>query len=121
MRSSDLIFVVLFLLIPFAFFVVMVVSLWKLYEKMGDPGWAGIIPVFNYYRLFIRSRPEQAVAWTIGSFFCFIGGIVAMVDLATLFGKDAAYAIGLIFLPFVFMPMLAFGSATYQGPAAPAL
>ena len=44
-----------------------------------------------------------------------------MYDLARLFGKELGYALGLIFLPFIFLPLLAFGDATYQGPPAPNL
>ena len=101
--------------------VIMGVSMWKLFVKMGDPGWMGIIPILNIYRIFQRSRPDQAILWTILTFACGIGAFVAVFDLAKLFGKEIGYALGLIFLPFVFLPMLAFGSATYQGPPAPQL
>jgi hypothetical protein len=40
------------------------------------------------------------------------------VDLAKSFGKSGGYAVGLIFLSFIFIPMLGFGSAKYVGPAA---
>lgn len=101
--------------------VIMGLSMWKLFVKMGDPGWMGIIPILNIYRIFQRSRPDQAILWTILAFVCGIGSIVAMYDLAKLFGKEIVYALGLIFVPIVFAPMLAFGSATYQGPPAPQL
>ncbi len=41
--------------------------------------------------------------------------IILTVDLAKSFGKGVGFALGLIFLPFVFFPMLGFGSAEYQG------
>ena len=40
-------------------------------------------------------------------------GIIVPIDLATRFGKGGGYAVGLIFLPVIFLPMLAFGSSTY--------
>jgi hypothetical protein len=43
--------------------------------------------------------------------------IVVTVDMAKAFGKDAGYALLLIFLPFIGYPMLAFGDAEYQGGA----
>ena len=47
--------------------------------------------------------------------------IITMIALAQNFGKGAGYGIGLILLPVIFMPMLAFGSARYVGaPAQPA-
>ena len=41
-------------------------------------------------------------------------GIIAMVGLAANFGKGGGFVVGLLFLPFVFYPILAFGSAEYQ-------
>lgn len=112
---------VVVLLASLAFVALYIVSAWKIWQKMGDAGWMGIVPILNYYRVFQRTRPDQAILLTIGSFFCFIIGFFAMADLAKLFGKDAIYALGLIFLPFVFLPMLAFGGAQYQGPPPPSL
>ena len=39
-------------------------------------------------------------------------------DVAKNFGKGTGFGIGLAFLGFIFYPILGFGSATYQGPAA---
>jgi hypothetical protein len=32
------------------------------------------------------------------------------------FGKDEGFTVGIIFLPFIFWPILGFGDAKYQGP-----
>jgi hypothetical protein len=37
-------------------------------------------------------------------------------DLAKVFGKDTGFGFGLLFLPFIFIPILALGDAEYQGP-----
>ena len=34
------------------------------------------------------------------------------------FGKSEGFTIGMIFLPFIFYPLLAFGDSVYVGPAA---
>jgi hypothetical protein len=39
-----------------------------------------------------------------------------MIALAKSFGKGAGYGIGCVFLGFIFIPMLGFGSAKYIGP-----
>ena len=44
-----------------------------------------------------------------------------MIDLSKLFNKEVGFALGLIFLPFIFYPLLAFGNATYVGPPPPRL
>lgn len=98
--------------------VLYIVSMWKIFTKMGAPGWAGIVPIFNLYTIFKRSRPKQAVLFTILGFVCGIGSLIAIWDLAKLFGKSAGYFIGMLLLPFIFLPMLAFGGAKYTGPTA---
>ena len=30
-----------------ALIVLMLVSIWKIYEKAGKPGWAAIVPIYN--------------------------------------------------------------------------
>jgi hypothetical protein len=101
-------------LIQIAIIVFIIVSLWKVFDKAGQPGWAAIIPFYNCYILLkIVSRP----GWWLILFFIpvvnFVISIFVDIDLAKCFGKGTAFAVGLIFLPIVFIPILAFGSAQY--------
>ena len=41
--------------------------------------------------------------------------IIMLSGLSKCFGRGAGTTIGLIFLPFIFYPILGFGSAQYQG------
>lgn len=41
--------------------------------------------------------------------------IQTQVRLAKAFGKSGGFAAGLIFLPYIFIPLLAFGGTAYQG------
>ena len=95
--------------------LLMIVSLWKIFSKAGKPGWAAIVPIYNIIVLLeIVGRP---IWWLILFLIPFVNLIIAIllaVDLAKTFGKGVGTALGLIFLPFIFYPMLAFGSATYQ-------
>ncbi len=47
-------------------------------------------------------------------------GIIVMIDLAKSFGKGAGFGIALFLLSFIFIPILGFGDAKYQGSANPA-
>jgi hypothetical protein len=101
-------------LIALAVVVVLVASYWGIFKKAGEPGWAAIVPIYNWLVLLrIIKRP----LWMIVLFVVsggIIGHILASVDLAKAFDKTTGFAVGLILLPFVFYPMLAFGSATYN-------
>jgi hypothetical protein len=48
----------------------------------------------------------------------FIVGIILSIDLAKSFAKGVGFGLGLALLGFIFWPILGFGSAQYQGPAA---
>jgi UPF0716 family protein affecting phage T7 exclusion len=48
----------------------------------------------------------------------FIILIIIDIDIAKNFGKGVGFGIGLLLLPFIFFPILGFGSAQYQGAAS---
>lgn len=95
-----------------------VVAMWKIFAKAGQPGWAAIVPIYNtVVMLQISGRP---VWWIIMFFIPFVNLVFAIllcVSLAKAFGKDGGFAVGLILLAPIFLPILAFGGAQYQGPA----
>ncbi len=102
-----------------AFILLLIISLWKIFTKAGKPGWASIVPVYNFIvQLEIINRP---LWWILLMFIPFVNFIIVIIlinDLAKVFGKGPGFTVGLLFLPFIFYPILAFGSATYQGNRA---
>jgi len=100
-----------------AFIVLMIVSMWKVYQKAGREGWESIVPFYNTWVMAeIAGKPGW---WMFLIFIPFVGLIIAIYLVylfAKSFGKGVGYTLGMIFLPFIFFPMLAFGDATYQGP-----
>lgn len=109
-------FAMLFLLIELGIVVICFASFWVIFTKAGEPGFLGIIPIVNaFFLLKIAGKP----VWWIILFFIplvnFIAGILVTVALAEKFGKGIGFAVGMIFLPFIFYPLLAFGDAEYQG------
>ncbi len=42
-------------------------------------------------------------------------GVIVYIDLAKAFGKGVGFALGLLFLGIVFLPILGFGGARYHG------
>ncbi|MGH7139466.1 MAG: DUF5684 domain-containing protein [Pirellulales bacterium] len=107
------------LLIYLGIIVTMIAGLWKIFDKAGKPGWAALIPIYNMIvMLEIIGKP---IWWILLLFIPCVGLIVSIllvVELAKCFGQGAGFAIGMIFLPFIFYPILGFGDARYQGPAA---
>lgn len=110
------IFLMVFVVIAIAVGILMLVAQWKMYKKAGERGWAAIIPFYSNYVL-------VKLTWGNGWLFLFyllpLGNIVfaiaTNIKLARVFGKGGGYAAGLIFFPYIFVPLLAFGKAQYQG------
>lgn len=116
----------IFGLIMLAFLVVMIASLWKVFTKAGQPGWACLVPIYNAVVLckIAGKSPWLILLCLIPYLGGIIFGIILGIGVAKAFGQSTGYGIGLALLGFIFYPMLAFGSATYQGPgagAAPAI
>ncbi len=109
----------LFLLIYFGLILLVIIGAWKVYAKAGQPGWAAIVPIYNMYVLTkIVGRPWWWLILMIIPIVSIIAAIIIMIDLAKSFGKGTGFGVGLAFLAPIFIPILGFGSAQYQGPAA---
>lgn len=118
MNDSAGILIMLIFLIPFLILVALIVAgMWKIFQKAGYEGWEAIVPVYNLYILTkIVGKPGY---WTVLMMIPYLGmiwSIWAYNMLAKSFGKDEAYTVGLVFLSFVFFPILGFGEAKYLGP-----
>lgn len=98
--------------------VLMIAGMWKAFQKAGKPGWAAIIPIYNFIvMLEIAGRPLWWIVLLIIPFVNFIVLILINIDIARKFGKGVGFAIGMLILPFVFWPMLGFGDAQYNAAA----
>jgi len=107
-----------FMLVSLAILVVMVASMWKIFVKAGKPGWAAIIPIYNLIVLLeITGKPLWWFILMLIPLVNLIVGIMVLFSLARKFGKSGGFALGMLFLGPIFMPILAFGDSTYN-PAA---
>lgn len=107
---------ILSLLIPIASVVLIVASLWKVYTKAGEPGWACIVPIYNIIVLLkIAKKPMWYLILLLIPFINTIMLFVVYIAIAKNFGKGAGFGVGLALLGFIFFPILAFGDAKYIG------
>ncbi|MCX6323410.1 MAG: DUF5684 domain-containing protein [Sphingobacteriales bacterium] len=94
--------------------VIVIAGIWKTFEKAGQPGWAAIVPFYNYY---IMAKIGGVKNW----WFVFIPFLniyilfVISIAIAKSFGKDTGFGLGLALLGFIFYPILGFGSSVYKG------
>ena len=96
------------------FFCLLVwISWYKIFSKAGQSGWKALIPFFN---IFVFTKIVQKPIWWFAIYLILpIGYILAALQISKVFGKKIIFAIGLIFIPFVFYPILAFGKSQVGG------
>jgi len=99
----------------------MIVVMWKVFVKANQPGWGCLIPFYNLYLILkIAGKPGWWLIWFFIPIVNIIIAIIVTVDFAKTFNKGGGFAVGLILLPIIFYPILAFGSAVYQRITPPA-
>jgi len=105
----------IFALIELAIAIVVIIGMWKVFEKAGKPGWGAIIPIYNLYLL--AKIAGKSGWWVLLCCIPFAGVIFAIlitVGVGQAFGKGGGFIVGMIFLPFIFFPILGFGDSQYQ-------
>lgn len=107
----------IFLIIWLAIVVFYAFCSWKIFTKAGKPGWASLIPFYNFFvMLDIIGKPWYWFFFMMIPFVNFIMAILMVNELAKRFGKGVGFTLGLLFLGFIFVPILALGSSTYTAP-----
>lgn len=108
---------ILALVIALVACVIMIIAMWKIFAKAGEPGWAAIIPFYNIWVL-AKITTNNNILWFILALIGVsapVAMIVMYLGLGKSFGKGMGYGVFCILLPIVAVPMLAFGSAEYTG------
>ena len=124
-------FVILFIVI-FALAVLMIASNCVISKKAGEKWWKGLIPLYNSW---VETR-ISGLAWWWFPIFAVLTGFTASgtqnyvypmalvlvsfnysYNMAKKFGKSNGFALLVTILPVVGLPILAFGSATYNKEA----
>jgi hypothetical protein len=106
------------IIIYLAIIVLVIVGMWKTNIKANKPGWACIIPIYNIIVLLeIVGKPWW---WLLLMLIPVVNIVLAiwMVNLLSKsFGHGVGFTLGLIFLGFIFIPILGLGESKYIGPA----
>lgn len=108
--------VLMFVIIDFAVFVLLIVSMCKIFIKYGKKWWEFLI--YGYNTVVMLEMAEMPL-W---NYFIFLIPFVNIyilfkvaIRIAKAFGKGTGFGVGMVLLPIIFIPILAFSKAQYVG------
>ena len=115
-----------------------IIGLFKIYQKMGKPGWKGIIPFYNMYGLYdelwdkkyfwgyllaqavmLNPSSPSGLLFSVADLVLSVAMIVVVmklyIKLAKAFGKGTGFGVLTFFFSPICLAVLGFGSAEYEG------
>jgi hypothetical protein len=100
---------------------VSLIGMWKVFTKAGQPGWAILIPIYNFIVLLrIAGLPWYWVFTPLVAIIPILGWIAYLVwvvwihhRISTRFGQGVGFTIGLTLLSPIFWLILGFGDSKY--------
>ncbi|WP_431074187.1 DUF5684 domain-containing protein [Microbacterium phyllosphaerae] len=103
-------------LITLAFYVLVVIGLWKVFTKAGYPGILAIIPFVNIVFLVkIAGMSGWLALLYIIPIVGFIFGIIVAIKLGERFGKGGFFSFFLLFVfPYIGYLIIGFGESRYR-------
>lgn len=121
------------------YYIILIVGLWKIFEKAGEEGWKALIPFYNFYILFKIAGVSlyfwiMAACGAIAAISAFIGNFIFITypiswiltaiasivlfmmwnSLSQAFGHSLGFALGLWLLNPIFILVLGFGASQYR-------
>jgi len=130
--------------IGFLLWLFIAICRWIVFQKAGHAGWKSLIPIYDtFVMLRIIQRPQWwgylivglSIAQIVLTYMQdgnadnttslqFMSSIITIITfvfsvrithgLSRSFGHSTGFTLGLLFLPYIFYPILAFGSSTYR-------
>ena len=120
--------------------VLSIIGSWKIYKKLGEPGWKCIIPFYNVWveykyiwntkmaiwnialslggALIMQIAAQGTALYYLGSAAFLAGWVICIMGyhkLSKAFGKGAGFTVGLVLLTGLFQIILGFGKSQYIG------
>ena len=100
-------------------FLLLIVSMWKIFTKAGKPGWASIVPIYNLIVfLEIVGKPTWWIILLLIPVVNLVIAIILVHRLSLAFGHGIGMTLLLLFVGIIGYPVIAFGSSKYVGVPA---
>ena len=92
-----------------------IVCMWKIYVKMGEPGWVSIVPFYNNWKLFehVWNGKGYMMFASLIPVVGFVFPAIAVWRLYKCFGKGTGFCIAGFLVPMITLAICAFGNAEF--------
>ena len=95
--------------------IICLAGMWKTASKAGQVGILACIPIVQIFiAMLIAKKPLWWVLLCLVPIVNFIVLLIVVHEISKRFGRGIGTTLGLVCLPFVFWPILGFGSAQYS-------
>jgi hypothetical protein len=98
----------------------LLIGFWRVFTKLGLPGWMGLIPFLNVFMIFRARGQHEPVLWLVLTLIpCVqvVGFWVLASDTAELFGKGFGWKLFLFLIPGLSHLALGYGGSTVDRTA----
>lgn len=142
--AAYILIVIAIMAIGFLVWLFIKICQWIIFQKAGQAGWKSLIPIYDTFVLLrIIQRPQWwgylvvglslvqviltsmievgnnqstslQIMSSVATLVTFIYSVRITNGLSRSFGHGIGFTIGLLFLPYIFYPILAFGASTYR-------
>ena len=100
-------------------YVLFALPLALVFKKTQVAPWYAFIPILNLYGLLkVAGRPGWWLLLYLIPIVGFVVTVIVYLDVAKSFGRGAGFAVGLVFLPIIFLAILGLNDDRYRGPSA---
>ena len=90
-------------------------GVWKTASKAGQPGILACIPIVQIFiAILVAKKPLWWILLCLVPIVNFVVLFIVVHEISKRFGRSIGTTLGLVFLPFIFWPILGFGSAEYN-------
>jgi len=111
----DVLVILVLLMILAAVVFLFIAPWWIVFKKAGRPGWAILVPVYN---MIVQLQVAKLNPWLVILLLIPIVNLVMSIimtcKICKAFNRGVGFIFGMIFLPVIFLPILAYGGSQYQ-------
>ena len=95
--------------------LIMMASMWIIFEKAGEKGWSSLIPFHSFYcMLRMANKPNWWMILYLNPITNIVVSIWAMNRIVKRLGYNEGHTVGIVFFPMIFLPIVGLGDNEFN-------